>query len=828
MADRIKGLKIVLGADASELTSAIYSVNTAIGKTRTNLREINNALKLDPTNVNLLKDKQIELNTAVEQTREKVKQEEEALQRLKDAGVDETSQEFRDLKTQIDLDTVALEGLEKQAKNFGSVGTQVAKAVGDKMKEVGQKVKEVGDKIAQVGTGLTTTLTVPIVAAGTKAVSSFAEVDKTMQLTNATMGNTEEQANLINEAMEKAAANSTFGMNDAATATLNFARAGLTAEEAAAALAPAMNLAAGEAGELDTVSAGLTATINGFGDSFDQAERYADVFAAACNNSALDVNSLSEAMSVAAPIFATAGKDVEDAALYMGVMANAGIDANVAANSLKTGMARLAEPTKQAREAMQEYGIAMSDIWNEDGSMKDSVTIQNNLHDAFAKLTEQEQMSAAGAIFGKNQMASWLALINTAPEDVNALSESIRNSTGTTTEMSEAMMSGFGGSIEKLKSSLDVLMTSLGRIIAEYLTPVIEKIQGVIDKFLALDDETKQHIVKIAAVIAAIGPVLIIVGKVVAAIGTVISVVGTITSAIATIAPIVAGIGAAISAAIPVITALAAPILGVVAAIAAVIAIIVTCIKHWDEIKQTASKVADVLLQKWEQFKTKMASIWNNVVSSISNCVSNIRSNVSNAFSNIVNSVVNLVSNMRNSAVNIFNGMLSAISNVISNIRNTIVNGFQNAISYITSLPSQAVGWGRDIINGVVNGIYNAFSNLISAVSDIASTIASYIHFSEPDEGALKNFHTFMPDMMKQLAQGIQNGIPTIENAMDTMTRSMTPTMGSAATTGIANNTSNTVSINVYGAQGQDINELAQVIEDRITNNVIRRGVAFG
>ena len=91
MADRIKGLKIVLGADASELTSAIYSVNTAIGKTRTNLREINSALKLDPTNVNLLKDKQIELNTAVEQTREKVKQEEEALQRLKDAGVDETS-----------------------------------------------------------------------------------------------------------------------------------------------------------------------------------------------------------------------------------------------------------------------------------------------------------------------------------------------------------------------------------------------------------------------------------------------------------------------------------------------------------------------------------------------------------------------------------------------------------------------------------------------------------------------------------------------------------------------------------------------------------------
>ena len=78
-----------------------------------------------------------------------------------------------------------------------------------------------------------------------------------MQLTNATMGNTEEQAKLLNDAMKDAAANSTFGMNDAATATLNFARAGLTAEQAAAALAPAMNLAAGEGGNLDTVSGGL-------------------------------------------------------------------------------------------------------------------------------------------------------------------------------------------------------------------------------------------------------------------------------------------------------------------------------------------------------------------------------------------------------------------------------------------------------------------------------------------------------------------------------------------------------------------------------------------
>lgn len=827
MADRIKGLKIVLGADTSQLTDAIYKVNTAISKTMGNLRDVNKALKLDPGNTELLKDKQIQLSDAITETKDKLKSEQEALDALKSKGVDETSQEFKNLKTQIDIDNATLKDLENQMKEFGSVSAQQLKAVGDKFKDVGQKMKEVGDKISSVGSRLTTTFTVPIVAAGAKATMSFAEVDKTMQLTNATMGNTADEANLLNDAMEKAASNSTFGMSDAANATLNFARAGLTAKQAANALAPAMNLAAGEAGDLNTVSAGLTATINGFGDTFDQAEKYADVFAAACNNSALDVNSLSEAMSIAAPIFATAGKDVEDAALYMGIMANAGIDANTAANSLKTGMARLAEPTKQAREAMEKYGIAMSDIWNEDGSMKDSVTIQNNLHDAFARLTEQEQMSAAGAIFGKNQMASWLALINTAPADVDALSQSIQNSTGTTQEMADAMMSGFGGSIEKLKSSLDVLMTSIGQIIAEYLTPVIEKIQGVVDAFMALDDETKQHIVQIAAVIAAVGPVLVIVGKVITFIGGVITAIGTITSAIGSLMGIITTIGTFITGTIiPALGALLSPIGLVVAAIAAIIAIIVVCIKHWDEIKEAASKAADAIARKWDEFKTRTATTWNNVLSSISNVVSNIQTKVSTAFSNIVNSVANSVSSMKSNAVNAFNSLYSGVASVINNIYNTVVNGFSNAINYITSIPSRAVGWGRDIINSIVNGIYDAFNNLVSAVSNIAETISSYIHFSEPDEGPLAQFHTFMPDMMRQLAQGIEGGIPLIENAMSNMTQSMIPSMGQ--NNGATNNTSNQVSINVYGAQGQDVNELARIIEDKITDNVVRRGVAFG
>lgn len=857
MADRVKGLTIVLGADTSELVSAIHSVNTAISKTQTNLRDINKALKLDPGNVSLLKDKQNELATAIDQAKQKLEAEKEAMERLEASGVDKTSQEFRDLKVQIDLDESALKQLEKQMKNFGTVGGQVIAEMGRKMQEVGDKIKAVGDKISSVGQSLTTTVTLPIVAAGTAAVTSFAEVDKTMTLANQTMGNTVEQASLLNKAMEEAAANSTFGMNDAAQASLNFARAGLDAEQAAAAMAPAMNLAAGEAGDLDVVSSGLVATINGFGDTFEQAEHYADVFAAACNNSALDVNGLSESMSVAAPIFKTAGKDVEDAALYLGVMANAGIEANVAANSLKTGMARLAQPTKQAKEAMEQYGIAMSDIWNEDGSMKDSVEIQRNLHEAFAKLSEQEQMAAAGAIFGKNQMSSWLALINTAPSEVDALSESIKNSTGTTQEMADAMMSGFGGSIEKLKSSLDVLTTSLGSIIAEYLTPVIEKIQGVIDMFMAMDEETKKQIVTIAGIVAAIGPVLLVGGKIISGIGTIVSAMGTVATFIG-------------GTLIPAITAISAPVLAVVAAVAALAAgfvylyktnddfrnkvnelvsgikenfgqMIETIKPALDELFTTIKTIVGELVEVFKQFMKAAEPVFEFIATGIAGVINGVMQ-AATPIINAVNSIIKMVSSVVKGLFSLltgdFKGFASNMKDALKSMLDAIKSLLEAKLAFFKGifetfgdgLGAKAMQWGIDMISNLIEGIKSMIDRVGDAISDVADVIASFIHFSEPDQGSLANFNSFMPDMMRQMASGITKGIPMVENAMDNLTKTMVPTMGGINVSGAGgtnNNISNAISINVYGAQGQDVNALAEIIQDKINSAVYNRGAVF-
>lgn len=575
--------------------------------------------------------------------------------------------------------------------------------------QASKKVEGVGKKIEGVGKTLTTHLTVPIVTAAGVAVSKFAEVDKTMTLTNQTMQNSAEEAELLNKAMQDAASNSTFGMSEAAQASLNFARAGLDATEAANALAPAMNLAAGEGGDLDIVSAGLVATINGFGDSFDNAEHYADIFANACNNSALDVNGLSDAMSTAAPIFNAAGYTVQDAALYMGVMANAGIDASEAANSLKTGMARLISPAKQGAEWMDRLGI---EVTNADGTMKDSVTIQRELHDAFGTLSESEQIAAASAIFGKNQMSKWLALINTAPADVEALNTSLEQD-GTTTEMATAMMGGFGGSIEKLKSSLDVLMTSLGQLAAQYLTPVIEKVQGAIDKFMALDDETKEHIIKIAGIVAAVGPVLLIIGKVVSGIGSIISIASGLIAAI---------------------TAISAPVLAVIAVITAVIAIGVLLYKNWDTIKEKASELGENLKQRFEVIKLAITMTWEA-----------IKEKTSEAFNAIKDKIAN--SQIGQAASKVWDAMKKTASdsfNAIKKAYDEHGGGLKGAVSATMEAIKQYYSAGYNFIDNLTGGKLSAIKDKVSSTFDsIKEKIRSAIDYIK----GLFNFSWSLPDI---------------------------------------------------------------------------------
>ena len=603
-AGAVKGITIQFLGDTTKLQKSIREIDSSTRKLDKELKQVDRALKFNPRSIDLWRQKQTILSQKVTDTKRKLDRLKEAQKRMDAKGVDKNSAEYRKLQREIITTESKLKHFKAEVKKLGNV----------KLRALGEQMKGIGSKMTGLGRTMSMYVTAPLVAGGTIAAKKFAEVDKTMQLTNSTMGNTAEEAGLLNGAMKSAAAASTYGMTDAATATLNFARAGLSAKEAADALAPAMALAAGEGGELDTVSAGLVATINGFHGSFDQAGKYADVFANACNNSALDVNSLSTAMSIAAPIFASAGYSVEDAALYMGVMANNGIEANKAANSLKTGLARLVSPAKQGAEMMDELGISVT---NSDGTMKNSIEIQKELHDRFAKLSESEQIAAASAIFGKNQMAPWLALINTAPKDVDSLSSSLTKN-GTAMEMQSSMMSGFGGQIEQLKSGLDVLAYSLGEALAPTISKIVGFVQSLVNWFNSLSPQMQQIIAIVGVVVAALGPLLIIVGALVTAIGNLI-----------VFGPIILGV----------LGGLAAPIAGVIAVIAGLIAVGVLLYKNWDKIKAKAIEIKNKVVKTWSDMKTRVVTTFNSVRTRVAAIVDGIKSKVSGAFNTLKTTV---------------------------------------------------------------------------------------------------------------------------------------------------------------------------------------------
>lgn len=117
--------------------------------------------------------------------------------------------------------------------------------------------------------------------------------------------------------------------------------------------------------------------------------------------------------------------------------------------------------------------------------------------------------------------------------------------------------------------------------------------------------------------------------------------------------------------------------------------------------------------------------------------------------------------------------LLDGIKTTIGNVRDAIVSGFQAAIDWITSLPAEALKWGSDIIDGIVSGIQSAVGRVGEAVKGVADKIKSFLGFSEPEDGPLSDFHTYMPDMIDLMASGITSGKKKVKDALEGMTGEM-------------------------------------------------------
>jgi len=132
-----------------------------------------------------------------------------------------------------------------------------------------------------------------------------------------------------------------------------------------------------------------------------------------------------------------------------------------------------------------------------------------------------------------------------------------------------------------------------------------------------------------------------------------------------------------------------------------------------------------------------------------------------------------VVNTIKSTVTKVFTAIWNGIKNTVSGIYNTVKDGFNKAVSFVTGLASSAFSWGADIINGIVDGIKSCISKVTSAVSDVAETIKSFLHFSVPDEGPLTDYEDWMPDFMEGLANGIEKSRGLLQGAMSDVAADM-------------------------------------------------------
>ena len=349
----VRGITIEIEGKTSGLVKSLKSVNSSLKSTQQSLKVVNQALKLDPKNVNTLKTKQELLNTAIEQTEEKLKLEQQAAEDAakaleegtitKDqyntlqAEVAKTASELENLKSEAEATNKELDNLGSGSK-LSSLGSEL-EAVGGKLQGVGDKMTDIGDRMTKFGAQYTATVTTPIVAGGKKALDAFNEVDGAMDTlikkTGATGPALEEMEGIVaNIATEIPIAFDTAGEAVGEIST----RFGLTGEALESLSKQFIEFAelndTDVSSSIDSVQKGLAA----FGLESDHADELLDSLNATVQKYGVNVDSLTSGLVQNGTAFQEMGLTIEQSVDLMGQLETSGANSETVMNGLRKAL----------------------------------------------------------------------------------------------------------------------------------------------------------------------------------------------------------------------------------------------------------------------------------------------------------------------------------------------------------------------------------------------------------------------------------------------------------------------------------------------------------
>ncbi len=486
MASRIAGITVEIGGDTTKLSKALEGVNKSIKNTQTQLKDVNKLLKLDPSNTELVTQKQKLLKDAIAETKTK-------LDTLKTAATQAneqlqkgeiTQEQYDALQREIIETEQSLKSLESQASKTNATLAKIDE-VGTKFQEVCGKIEGAGKKIMPLSAGVT--------ALGAAAVKTASDFDTAMSKVAAVSGATGEELDALREKDREIGAKTKFSASEAAEAMNYMAMAGWKTADMLDGIEGIMNLAAASGEDLATTSDIVTDALTAFGLTAADSGHFADILAAASSNANTNVAMMGETFKYCASIAGALGFSAEDTAEAIGLMANAGIKSTQAGTALRTIMTNLSGEVTICGEKIGEVAIATT---NTDGTMRELSDILADCRVAFAGLSESEKAAAAESLVGKNAMSGFLALMNAGEADIEKLSTAIENCDGTAERMAETMQDNLSGQMTILKSQLEELAISFGEMLMPAIRKIVAAVQSFVDKLNNMDEGTREVILK--------------------------------------------------------------------------------------------------------------------------------------------------------------------------------------------------------------------------------------------------------------------------------------------------------------------------------------------
>lgn len=534
---------------------------------------------------------------------------------------------------------------------------------------------------------------------------------------------------------------------------------------------------------------------------------------------------------------------------YSPLFKNAGYSGKEMFQLLKNGMENGAMNTDKAADALKEFQIRLGD-----GSFKYNIgSFSSNTKKVFGewqkgKATVKDVAASVGNDLKKmspKEQQETLSKLSTQFEDLGidasvalfGVGNDFDNVTGKAKQMSEQTPGEkWEGALRKLQDSL----IPIGIQLVSALQPIINIISMISTAFGALPGP-------IQTIVIAIGGLIAIFTTLAPAIAAIMTIFSTFSlTAIAPFAPIILGVIAAITALILVIknwgtittfignvwTALKGIVSSAINAIKNVITTVFNAVKSfittvWNGIKTivttAVNTVKNVITTVFNAVKYFVTTVWNGIKTAITTVVNAIKTVITTVFNGIRSVITTVTSTIKSVAVGAFTKMRSGIKTVVSTLAGIVKGPFNTIKGFILGLARSAYHWGSDFINGLKNGIFSGINKIVEGVKGLAGKIRSFLHFSRPDEGPLRDYETWMPDFMDGLAKGIDKNVYKVKDAMqsvaDQMSTGITTNLNGLqpATAGVNLNNSVTVQVGNHEFDAY----IVKTAEKGISNNRI-------